>query len=343
MHAQKQAPTREEDLTNTDEENPDPPAAPALPETKESVDGKVPANQTPPSRPRSPPLPTSPPSPPSPVSPASPASPSCGSPEEQRQVEAKKKKKKKKDNEEEVATTTRSTVSRLDVCPKTGSNVYASGVREEADGSVTYCLMGNGLTIMADEEYLTISSTLEPLHSRPSSLATHTSTTNLTGLHSQTSNSSSAFSSQNPSLGPHIPTGTVSALSLSSDRRSQPLTTQPPKAKHHPIQQGPLPSHYKAISMNSRPMVPPPRSPPLTPITAQVVPSVPPCASPPAPMLPPTVLLLPAQSHAQLREEPEKKLREYNDDYEDEDEEESRRKVIGSLYLCPAPKKILPQ
>ncbi|XP_056290866.1 FERM and PDZ domain-containing protein 2 isoform X2 [Pseudoliparis swirei] len=347
IHAQKQAPTREEDLTNTDEANPDPPAAPALPETKESVDGKVLANQTPPSRLRSPPLPTSPTSPPSPVSPASPASPTCGSPEEQRQVEAKKKKKKKKkkDNEEEVATTTRSTMSRMDVCPKTRSKVYASGVREKADGSVTYCLMGNGLTIMADEEFLTISSTLEPLHSRPSSLATHTSTTNLTGLHSQTSNSSSGFRSQNPSLGPHIPTSTVSTLSLSSytptscslARRSQPLTTQPlttqplttqpPKAKHHPIQQGPLPSHYKAISMNSRPMVPPPRSPPLTPITAQVVPSVPPCASPPAPMLPPTVLLLPAQSHTQLKEEPEKKGREYNDDY-DEDEEESRRKGL---------------
>ncbi|XP_068423538.1 FERM and PDZ domain-containing protein 2 isoform X2 [Clinocottus analis] len=333
--AQKQAPSHEEDLTNTAGKSLHLPPAPALPETEESLDSKVLANQTPPSRPRSPPLPTSPTSPPSPVSPvspaspASPASPTCGSPpslpesqltrgkpEEQPEVKAKKEKKSR---EEEVATTTSSTVMLMDVCPKTGSNVYASGVREEADGSVTYCLMGNGLTIMADEEYLTISSTMEPPHSRPSSLATHTPTTNLTALHSQ--NSSSSFSAQNP---PDTPT------TCSLAHPSQPLTTQPPKAKHHPIQQGLLPSHCKAISMNSRRMLPPPRppAPTLTPITSQVVPSVPPCASPPAPTLPRTMLLPLAQSHTKFREEPEKKERDYNDDYDDEDEEESRRKGL---------------
>ncbi|KAF3842129.1 hypothetical protein F7725_024080 [Dissostichus mawsoni] len=115
ISAQKQAPTPEEDLTDTAEETPDPPAAPALPETQESLDGKVQAHQTPPSRPRSPPSPTSPISPPSPVSPASPASPVspaspaspiCGSPparpevqpttgkpEEQQEVEARKQNK----------------------------------------------------------------------------------------------------------------------------------------------------------------------------------------------------------------------------------------------------------
>ncbi|XP_054456293.1 tyrosine-protein phosphatase non-receptor type 13 [Anoplopoma fimbria] len=350
IHAQMQAPTHEEDLTNTAEKTPAPPAAPALPETQESLDGKVLASQTPPSRPRSPPSPTSPTSPPSPVSPASPASPTsptCGSPpesqpttgkpEDQQEVEAKKKNK---DREEEVARTTSSSVMLTDICPKTGSNVYSSGVREEADGSVTYCLMGNGLTIMADEEYLTISSTMEPPHSHPPSLATHTPTTKLTGLHSQTSNSSSSFSSQNPSFGPPDPTTTISVVSLSSGtpttcslvHPSQPLTTQPPKAKHHPIQQGLLPSHYKAISKNSRPMGPPTQPPPpSTPITAQVVPSVPPCPSPPAPTLPPTMLLPPPQSHKQFREEPEKKEWEYNDDYNEEDaeeEEESRRKGL---------------
>lgn len=199
-----------------------------------------------------------------------------------------------------------------------------SGVREEADGSVTYCLMGNGLTIMADEEYLTISSTLEPAHNLPSSLATHTP----------------ALRSQNPSLGPHNPSTAISLLGLSSDtpttcslaRPSQPLTTQPPKAKHHPIQQGLLPSHYKAMSKNSRPLVPPPQppAPPSTPITAQVIPSVPPCASPPGLTLSPTVLPSPAHSHTQLKEEPEKKEREYSyddDDDLDEEEEESRRKA----------------
>lgn len=208
-----------------------------------------------------------------------------------------------------------------------------SGVREEADGSVTYCLMGNGLTIMADEEYLTISSTLEPPHSLLSSLETYTPTTNLTALHSQTPSSASSFNSQNPSLGPHIPTPTITPPSLSSDTQTtcslahpaKPLTTQPPKAKHHPIQQGLLPSHYKVISKNGRPMGPPPQPPPLTPITAQVISSMPACAL----TLPPTVLPTPAQSHKHLREELEKKGREYKDDEEDvdEEEEESRRKA----------------
>ncbi|XP_074501820.1 tyrosine-protein phosphatase non-receptor type 13 isoform X2 [Sebastes fasciatus] len=360
ISAQKQVTSHEEDLTNTAEKSSDPPATPAPPETQERPESKVQVHQTPPSRPRSPPSATSPTSPPSPVSPASPASPLspsspvCGSPaapqesqpttgkpEEQQEVEAKKK------NKEEVATTASSTVMLIDVCPKTGSNyTYASGVREEADGSVTYCLMGNGLTIMADEEYLTISSTLETPHSLPSDQAIHTPTTNLAGLHSQTSNSSSGFSSHNPGLGPHVPanTTTVSPRSLSSDtpttcslaHRSQPLTTQPPKAKHHPIQQGLLPSHYKAMSKNSRSMLPPPQppAPPPTPITAQVVPSVPPCTSPPALTPPPSMLPPPARSHSQLvcgtEEEPEKKEREYKDDDEldDEEEEESRRKGL---------------
>ncbi|KAM7408781.1 hypothetical protein PAMA_002486 [Pampus argenteus] len=342
IFVQKQPPTQEEDLTNTAETNPQPPAAPVLPESQGHLDGEVQANQSPPSSPRSPPSPTSPTSPPSPVSPATPASPAspaspesqptAGKPEEPQEGETKEDNK---DGEEASS----STVMLMDVCPKTASNsVYASGVREEADGSVTYCLMGNGLTIMADEEYLTISSTLEPPHSLSSSLATHTLTSNLTGLSSQTSNTSSSFSSQNPNLNSHIPTTTtVSPLSLTSDtpttcalaHPSQPLTTQPPKAKHHPVQQGMLPSHYKAISKNSQPVVPPPQPPasPQTPITVQIISSVPPCASPPA--LTPRVLYSPVQSHTQLREEPEKKEREYKyDDYdEDDDEEESRRKA----------------
>ncbi|KAM9345396.1 tyrosine-protein phosphatase non-receptor type 13 [Symphorus nematophorus] len=364
---EKQVPTQEADLTNAADKSPEPPAAPVLSETEESQDSEVKASQPPPSPPRSPPSPTSPTSPPSPVSPASPASPASptspaspgsGSPsappesqptagksEEQQDAEGKGKNK---DGEEEVATTTSSSVMLMDVGPKTTSNyAYSSGIREEADGSVTYCLMGNGLTIMADEEYLTISSTLEPPYSLPSSLTTHTPTTNLAPLPSQTSNSSSGFNSQNPNLGPHIPITTTTIttilpLSLTSDtpttcplaHPSQPLTTQPPKAKHHPIQQGILPSHYKVMSKNGRPMVPPPQppAPPLTPITAQVMSTVPRCASPPAPTLPSAVLPPAAQSHIQLREEPEKKEREYKDDDDDEEvdeeEEESRRKGL---------------
>ncbi|XP_041646232.1 tyrosine-protein phosphatase non-receptor type 13 [Cheilinus undulatus] len=348
---QKPPPAPEEDLTATTEKSSEAPAAPAPLENQESVDAEVQTNQPLPSPPRSPPSPTSPPSPPSPVSPASPlspaspASPAPGSPpapsesepaagkQPEEEVEAKKSKN---EGEDEVATTTSSLVTPMDVCPKTASSyVYSSGIREEADGSVTYCLMGNGLTIMADEEYLTISSTLEPPHNFPSNLTTNTPSTDLSATHSQTSNTSSGFSSQNPNPGPHIPTTNISPLGLSSETPTtcpltQPLTTQPPKAKHHPIQQGLLPSHYKAMSKSSRPLVPPPQppAPSLTPITAQVMSSVPLCASPPAPTLPPPVLTPIGQGHTPVREEPEKREREYKDDDLDEEEEESRRKGL---------------
>ncbi|XP_069573989.1 tyrosine-protein phosphatase non-receptor type 13 [Brachyistius frenatus] len=330
IRGQRQPPTEEEDLTNTTEKSPEPPTVLSLPESQEIVEGEVQAEQIPPSPPRSPPSPTSPTSPPSPVSPASPASPTSpasGSPP----TPAEPHPTAGKAGEEKLATTSGSTVMLMDVCPKTSSNsIYASGVREEADGSVTYCLMGNGLTIMADEEYLTITSTDPP----QSHLTNNTPTTNLMAFGSKTSNSF-----QHPNLSAHISTTSMSPLSLSSDsptscsltHTSQPLTTQPPKTKHHPIQQGLLPSHYKAMSKNSRPMVPPPQPPPLTPITAQIISTVPPCTNPPALTVPPIVLPAPALIHTQLREEPEKKEREYKDDYDEEDEkeeEESRRKGL---------------
>lgn len=197
--------------------------------------------------------------------------------------------------------------------------LIGSGVREEADGSVTYCLMGNGLTIMADEEYLTISSTLEPPHMFP------TASTQTANFSSQTS-SSLQYPHPNPTtLALNLLSDTPTTCSLAHP--SQPLTKQPPKTKHHPIQQGLLPSHYKAMSKISRPMVPPPQPPPLTPITAQII-SVAPCPSPPPPVLPPT--LLPPAAPIQFREEPEKKEKEYkdyDDDEYDEEEEESRRKA----------------
>lgn len=215
-----------------------------------------------------------------------------------------------------------------------------SGVREDADGSVTYCLMGNGLTIMADEEYLTISSTLEPPHSFPSSLTTNSPSIKPTFPSSQTSISSSTFSSQNPN---HVPLTTVSPLTLMSNTPttcfpappSQPLTTQPSKAKHHPIQQGFFPNLYKAFSENSRPAVPPPPpplpqlpAPPQTPITAQVISSVPPSVSPPA-RGPVTTFVLPSsgQSRSQSREEHVANDMERRKDSEEEEEEASRRKA----------------
>lgn len=190
---------------------------------------------------------------------------------------------------------------------------------------------------MADEEYLTISSALESPHS-----LTHTQTTKLTA---QSSNSS-CFSSQTPPIGPHVPTTNISPLSLSSDTTttcslahpSQPLTTQPPKAKRHPIQEGLLSSHYKVMSRNSRPVIPPPQPPalPLTPITAQIISSVPRCSSPPG-LTAPAVLPPPAQSHVQVREEPQKKEKEYKDDDDeddmDEEEEASRRKASCNFTM----------
>ncbi|MEQ2209028.1 hypothetical protein XENOCAPTIV_022666 [Xenoophorus captivus] len=191
--------------------------------------------------------------------------------------------------------------------------------------------MGNGLTIMADEEYLTISSTLEPPHSLPSN---STPTTNIEAPNFQNKNS---FPSPNPTL--HVPsTSNITPLNFSSDTPttcplsypSVPLTTQPPKTKHHLIQQGLLPGHFKAASKNIRATVPPPQPLPVTPITAQIIPSVPPCAGVPTPTLPSTVLTCSAQIQSQLREEPERKERDYKDDFDeelDEEEEESRRKA----------------
>ncbi|XP_061600532.1 tyrosine-protein phosphatase non-receptor type 13 [Cololabis saira] len=339
-------PPSKEHLSNPAEKVPEPPAPPLLPESQKNLEGEVQTGQTLPSPPRTPPSPASPTSPPSPVSPASPASPASpvsdfpppptetqlidGNPGTQEEEE-EEAKKRNKDGEREAARTLTPTVMLMDVYPKTASKTaFTSGVREEADGSVTYCLMGNGLTIMADEEYLTISSTLEPSHSIP---ANDTPTTNIPAPRSQTP---SPFSSPKPRF--HIP----STRSLSSDAStaspaahpSPPLTTQPPKIKHHPIQQGLLPSQYKAMSKNIRPTVPPPMPPPVTPITAQVISSVPPCTGVPAPALPSTVPPSPVPAQTALREEPERKVREYRDDYDDdeeemdEEEEESRRKGL---------------
>ncbi|KAM9847849.1 tyrosine-protein phosphatase non-receptor type 13 [Aulostomus maculatus] len=345
---QRQTLTLEEHLTNTKEKekSPECPAASVPLENQESLDSEVQVSQPPltPPRMKSPPSPTSPTAPPTPVSPASPASPASpnspvpGSPQVPSQLPAGKTEDEevetKKENKDRGEATS-STATFMEVCPKTASNsVYTSGVREEADGSVTYCLMGNGLTIMADEEYLTISSTLEPPLSMSSSLTTHTPPSNLTELASQSTNTSFGFTSQTPNTSHQTPATTTLPLSFSSDtlttcalaHPSQPLTTQPPKAKHHPIQQGLLPHHYKVKT--SRPVVAPPQppAPPATPITAQIISSVPPCASPPAPTLSPVALSPPVHT-----QEPERKDREYGDDYDEEDEreeEESRRKGL---------------
>ncbi|CAG09372.1 unnamed protein product, partial [Tetraodon nigroviridis] len=262
-------------LSTTEEKSSEPPLAPPLPDANESLESEAEVCLPFPSPPRSPPSPTlppSPPSPPSPVSPASPASPTsetlpgaecpagpsesqpnAGEPEEQR----RKIRNNEEEKEEPVAATS-SAVTLADSCPKATSNyAYASGVREDADGTVTYCLVGNGLSIMANEEYLTISSTLEPPHSLHSSLAAPGPTTGSTAPHSQPSGSLPCLAPPNPSLGPHMPATTVAPLGLppqpdtpttcSLAHTAQPLTTQPPKTAHHLIHQGLHSAHYKGL------------------------------------------------------------------------------------------------
>ncbi|XP_061914083.1 tyrosine-protein phosphatase non-receptor type 13 isoform X1 [Entelurus aequoreus] len=393
INAQRPASALEEELPETSEKSQDPPAAPRFSEDQQR---EVQGQQTPPLSPRkgSPPVPTSPTTPISPVSPASPISPIlpqvCFRPAQQLSTPTSKKpggqeevetKKASEDGEVVVAASSAAILNYIS--PKTASNSkYASGVREEADGSVTYCLVGNGLTIMADEEYLTITSTLEPQQGFQSNQATQTPVSDLTGLKSetmitsssfsqtsntacrfsqtpntssglsQTSNTSSGFSqTSNPissqtskilsnlsqtsdtlsSVSSQNPITTLSLLNLSSDtlttcalaHPSQPLTTQPSKAKHH---HSLLPQQCKSLPKNSEPTVPLPQNPipPGNPITTQIISSTPPCISAPAPTVPP-----PVQSHAQRRDEPEKNKREFkDDDEEEEDEEESRRKAF---------------
>ncbi|XP_051935454.1 tyrosine-protein phosphatase non-receptor type 13 isoform X1 [Hippocampus zosterae] len=242
--AQSTAPVFEEELTDTAEKSPEPPAFPSFFEGQER---EVQGQQTPQSSSPGPASPTSPPAPISPTSPASPTSPVlppvCFRPaqesqltveksEEQQEVESKNRSE---DGEEAVAT---SSTAMFDVFPKTASNsMYASGVREEADGSVTYCLVGNGLTILADEEYLTISSTLDHQQSFQSNQATQTPLPNLTSLSSQTQTTSSSFSQMS---------NTLSGLSQTSNTPSSfPQTSITPA---HVSQTSPNPKNVSQTS-----------------------------------------------------------------------------------------------
>lgn len=153
--------------------------------------------------------------------------------------------------------------------------------------------MGNGLSIVANEEYLTISSTLDPPHNAMADLA---------APRPQPSGCSPRFAAPHPAATPvsppSLPPDTPASCSL-----AQPLTAQPPKTPHHPVHQGLHSIHYEV-----KPVAPPPQ-----PITTQVAPSVPPCA-----------LTLPTPAH---RESVEKRDRRCQDEDVDEEEEESRRKA----------------
>ncbi|XP_041722869.2 tyrosine-protein phosphatase non-receptor type 13 [Coregonus clupeaformis] len=131
--------------------SPEPSGGPKTQQSQDSQDSEMDVAENQPSSPS-----PTPPSPPSPISLASRSD--AGDSEELSVVD------------EEVS----EEISLASVGSKTSASpVYPSGIREEADGSLTYCLMGDGITILADKEYLTISSTSDS----PSSLTSNTSCT----------------------------------------------------------------------------------------------------------------------------------------------------------------------
>lgn len=168
--------------------------------------------------------------------------------------------------------------------------------------------MGNGLSIVANEEYLTISSTLDPPHK---------ATTDLAAPRPHPSGCSPRIPAPSPASAPHVAATPVSPPSLPPDTPAscspaQPLTTQPPKTPHHLAHRGLHPGHHEVKLA----------APPPQPITTQVAPSMPPCA---------LTLPTPAHGHSRGRESVEKRdrHRQGGDDEEDvdEEEEESRRKA----------------
>nr|XP_046215022.1 FERM and PDZ domain-containing protein 2-like isoform X2 [Oncorhynchus gorbuscha] len=126
------------------------------------------------------------------------------------------------------------------------SPVYTSGIREEADGSLTYCLMGDGKTILPDKEYLTISSTSD----RPSSLTSNTSCTPSVAPHT-TSHTSRTRSTPPTRVRSTTPKSTSIPHSLSSQTTSSTnpnLSLQTTSVQHTPAQ----PSSWPTSSLSSR-------------------------------------------------------------------------------------------
>ncbi|KAM6956345.1 tyrosine-protein phosphatase non-receptor type 13 [Aplochiton taeniatus] len=296
----------EPDPASVAEKPPDPPETHTVTFADQT---QVPSPLPPPPSPTAPPSPTSPPSPLTPSSPVSPlpASPPAAfpSPPSSPCTGDPGKQEEGKTGGQEIAKPPSSTLERIGRFPKRNSNpVFASGIREEADGSLTYCLMGDGLTILADEEYLTISSTME--HRRRSTLPTHTPS-NLPGpglSHHPLSTTTTTTTTST----------TVPCLS-SSALQSKTHSTQPPT--------GP-------VAKTSRPLVPQSHPPPQPPITTQVVCSAPPCPEAPAraqsPTLPAPRAPSPVHAHAHWKEDLEDRESKDDDYNEDEDDDEDPRK-----------------
>ncbi|XP_067092678.1 tyrosine-protein phosphatase non-receptor type 13 [Osmerus mordax] len=127
------------------------------------------------------------------------------------------------DEDEDVSRTAVMRLRRSSYLKASANPTFASGIREETDGRYTYCLMGNGLTILADEEYLTISSTSLDT---TSSLPTHTP----------------ALPEHTPStsLSSHVPSQPRQTSSLPNHTTTQQPPPQPPPTPRQAPAPGPL-------------------------------------------------------------------------------------------------------
>ncbi|CAL8359112.1 unnamed protein product [Boreogadus saida] len=319
------------------------------------------------------PQPASPPTPPSPASPASPASPSAptarrfplpppgplwdGRPRTEAVVGGGAKEHGGDGAPEGRGRTPRPGAELLERggARKAPKPMYTSGIREDADGGVTYCMMGNGLTILADEEYLTISSTVDPARDparghapghaplaaqtpSPPPLIPHTPAANAnpSAPPSHLATVFSRYSLHHPAH--HLPPppsttlgGPAGILTSSSQAhpppqgRSSPQPKAPlyPQRAPHPALRGGCRSLGAPAQPLAQPPPPPPPTPPKTllpppaPITTQVLPT----ARSPV-LLSPDVLvsLMPKEVS------PEWSIKQYNDytfaDYGENDEEE---------------------
>nr|XP_029525786.1 tyrosine-protein phosphatase non-receptor type 13-like isoform X2 [Oncorhynchus nerka] len=203
------------------DKSPEPSGGPKTQQSQDSQDSEMDAAENQPSSPS--------PSPPSPISLASRSD--TGDSEELSVVD--------EEGSEEM--------SSASVGAKTSTSpVYTSGIREEADGSLTYCLMGDGKTILADKEYLNISSTSD----RPSSLTSNTSCTPSVAPHT-TSHTSRTRSTPPTRVRSTTPKSTSIPHSLSSQTRSSTnpnLSLQTTSVQQTPAQ----PSSRPTSSLSSR-------------------------------------------------------------------------------------------
>ncbi|XP_030235558.1 tyrosine-protein phosphatase non-receptor type 13 [Gadus morhua] len=373
------------DLTGTKTPDPPPSGESAPQQSQDSLDSlqslvsdpcpEPPAATPPPSppHPAAAPQPASPPTPPSPVSPPSPASPASPSAPTARRcplpppgplwdgrprTEAAGGGAKEHGGDGAPEGRGRTPRPGAELLERGGPRkapkpMYTSGIREDADGGMTYCMMGNGLTILADEEYLTISSTVDPARGHvpghapghaplaaqtpsPPPLIPHTPAANAnpSAPPSHLATVFSRYSLHHPAHhlppsttpgGPAAPPAPQAHPSPQGRSAPQPKAPQYPQRDPHPNPNPALRGGCRSLGAPAHPPAqpPPPPTPPKTllpppaPITTQVLPT----ARSPV-LLSPDVLvsLMPKEVS------PEWSIKQYNDytfaDYGENDEED---------------------